>query len=337
MYTSTRVFLTAALLVGCFLMLHVTAEAQIRSIKGTVTDASTGKPIAGAQMTFQRVDIPQTLNTKTNAKGAYAYLLGQQAATFRIIIHAQGYQHVVMENVRPEMGDETIRDFKLIPGEDRKSTYEMTEQEKAEFEKKAGPAQKKMNISDAATKDFASAMKFVSEGKYAEGIDEFKKVIEKYPKEPALHAAIANSYMKIGKNEEALASYQEAIQLDPQNASYFANMGLALNGLGKTAESQESFKKAAALNPGAAAENFYRLGITLVNSGQTDQATEAFKKSLEADANYAESYYQLGICLSAKPDTMKAAIEALKKYIGIGKKPDQVDVAKQLITALGGK
>jgi tetratricopeptide (TPR) repeat protein len=315
----------------------MTAEAQIRVIKGVVTDADTEKPVAGAQMIFQRVDIVQTMTTKTNAKGAYTYLLGNQSLTFRIIVHAQGYQPVVMENVRPDSGEETIRNFKLRPGEDHKTTYEMTDQEKTEFQKNAAaaPPQKTVPMSDAVKKDFAAAMKFVAEGKYAEGIDEFKKVIEKLPKEGSLHAAIANSYMKMGKNDEALTSYQTAIQLDPQNATYFSNMGLALNSLGKTAESQEALKKAITLDPNA--ENYYRLGVTLVNSGQTDQALEAFKKSIEADPNYAESYYQLGICLSGKPETMNAATEALKKYISIGKVTDQIDVAKQLIAALGGK
>ncbi len=180
-------------------------------------------------------------------------------------------------------------------------------------------------------------MQFVSEGKYAESIDAFKKVIERIPKQAPLHAAIADSYMKLGKNDDALASLQTAVQLQPDNAIYLANMGVLLNAMGKVAESQEAFKKAVSMNPGAAAENYYRLGVTLVNNGQTDQATEAFKKSVEADANFAESYYQLGICLSGKPETMNAAAEALKKYIKIGKKPDQIDVAKQLITALGGK
>ncbi len=114
-------------------------------------------------------------------------------------------------------------------------------------------------------------------------------------------------------------------------------MGVALSKLGKTAESQEAFKKAAALNPAAAAQNFYNLGVTLVNSGKTAEAADAFKQSIAADPNFAEAYYALGMALSGKQETIPAAIEALKKYVEIGKKPDQVEVAKQIIAALGGK
>jgi tetratricopeptide (TPR) repeat protein len=332
-----KMLFTAALLLGCSLIPIMTAQAQIRSIKGVVTDADTGKPIANAKIFFQGIDIVRTMEGKTNSKGEYIYLLGVQGGNFRIIVHAQGYQPSVAENIRPEIAEEKVQNFKLVPGEDRKTVHEMSQQEKAEYDKNAAEQQNTARMNDSTKKDFAAAAKFVSEGKYAESIDLFKKVIEKFPKEAPLHVYLAESYIKIAKNEEALDSYKTAVQLKPDTAVYWANMGILLNSMGKTAESQEAFKKAIELDPKSAAGSYYALGATLVNAGQTDQAAEVFKKSIEADANYAESYYQLGICLSGKPETMKAAVEALKKYISIGKKPDQVDVAKQLIAALEGK
>jgi tetratricopeptide (TPR) repeat protein len=104
--------------------------------------------------------------------------------------------------------------------------------------------------------------------------------------------------------------------------------------MGKTAESQEAFKKAASLNPGAAAQNFYNLGATLVNSGKPMDAAEAFKQAIAADANFAEAYYQLGICLSGSPATIPDAVKALQKYTEIGKNAEQIEVAKQLVIAL---
>jgi tetratricopeptide (TPR) repeat protein len=338
-----KMFVTAALLLGCFLMPIITAEAQITGIKGVVTDANTGQRIANAQLLFQRQDIVRNVNAKTNSKGEYSYLLGSQSGTFRIIVHMQGYQPAHVENVRAELGNEAVQDFKLFPGEDRKTVFEMTEQEKAEYEKKHAEQQNAATpmpkMADAVRAKLSLALKLASENKYAESIDEFNKVIEKLPKDASvapLHIAVAEAYLKIEKKEDALASYQTAVQLKP-DAAYLTNMGVLLNSMGKTAESQEAFKKAAELNPGSAADSFYKLGVTLVNDGKTDEAAASFKKSIEADANYAESYYQLGICLSGKPETMSAATEALKKYLKIGQKPDQIEVAKQIITALGGK
>jgi len=107
--------------------------------------------------------------------------------------------------------------------------------------------------------------------------------------------------------------------------------------MGKTQESQDMFKKAAGLNPAAAAQNFYNLGATLVNQGEAAQAAEAFKQAIAADANYAEAYYQLGLCLANSQNTIPDAIKALQKYIQIGQKPDQVDTAKLIIQTLQAK
>jgi Tfp pilus assembly protein PilF len=138
-----------------------------------------------------------------------------------------------------------------------------------------------------------------------------------------------------------LAAYEKAIALDPNNVELLTNMGIVLNKMGKVPESQEAFKKAAALgaasNPASAAQSFYNLGVTMFNSNHVDDAVDSFKKAIAADPTFAEAYFQMGICLSAKTETMPAAIEAMKKYIEIGKKPDQIEVAKQMITAMGGK
>jgi len=107
--------------------------------------------------------------------------------------------------------------------------------------------------------------------------------------------------------------------------------------MGKTGEAQDAFRKAAAANPAIAAQNFYNLGVSMFNSGHTDDAINAFKQSIAADQNFAESYFQLGICLSAKPDMIPAAVDAMKKYVQVGKKADQIEIAKQLISSLGGK
>ena len=72
----------------------------------------------------------------------------------------------------------------------------------------------------------------------------------------------------------------------------------------------------------------------MVNSGNVEEAAEAFKHALAADPDFSEAYYQLGICLSDRPATITDAIKALQKYIEVGQKSDEIEVAKQLISAL---
>ena len=145
---------------------------------------------------------------------------------------------------------------------------------------------------------------------------------------------MGDALARINQMPEALDAYQKAIAAKPDDAAIYTNMGVLLGKMGKMAESQEAFKKAASINPAAAPQNFFNLGATLVNSGRAADAAEAFKQAIAADPNYAEAYYQLGICQSGNPATIPDAIKALQKYTEIGKNAEQVEVAKQLIVAL---
>jgi tetratricopeptide (TPR) repeat protein len=331
-----KVFLSTAISLGLLLTLALPAAAQSRIIKGKVTDEK-GQPVADAQITIQGTDIVRTLSAKTNKKGEYTYILGLQLGTYRVIVHKAGYQPQYKENVRPQLQEDCVVDFTLVAGADQKLPFEMTAAEKEASQKQQEQQEKRRQFSAEVKADFENGVKLSDQGMYTEAIVEFNKALEKDPGQGVIIARVAEAYLKLGKNEEALANYKKAIELNPNDASLYTNMGVALSKTGKTAESREAFKKAASLNPASAAQNYCNLGITLVNSGNSGEAVAAFKEAIAADPNYAESYYQLGMALSGKQDTIPAAIEALKKYIQIGKKPDQVEVAKQIIVALGAK
>jgi tetratricopeptide (TPR) repeat protein len=310
--------------------------AQSRVIKGKITDDK-GAPIVGAQVTIQGIDVYRNFNVKTDKKGQFFYLLGIQSGAYRVIARAQGFQPKFQDNVRPQLSEETEVNMQLEPGADHKLPFEMSEAEKADAIKKYDDAKKRQAMSAEIQTTFKLGVQLTEEGKYDDAIVEFKKALEKLPDEPVIYAAIGNAQAKLGKNDDALASYDKAISMNPKDPSFFTSKGVLLNQMGKTAESQEAFKKASELDPATAAQSFYNIGVTLVNSGKAGEAAEAFKQAIAADPNFAEAYYQLGMSLSGKQDTIPAAIDALKKYIAIGKKPDQVEVAKQIISALGGK
>jgi len=331
-----KFFLPVVLTVGCFLMLTAAATAQTRSIKGKVTDDK-DQPVADAQITIMGTDITRNFTVKTNKKGEYLYLLGQQVATYRVVVRKEGFRPDVKESVRPELGEAAVVDFKLTPGQDVRLPFEMNDKEMAEYKKRYEELQKKKQFSGELQAAFKLGVQLTEEGKYDEAMAEFNKALEKDPEQSAIHAAIGNVYAKSGKNEEALAAYNKAITLSPNDPDLYTTAGITMNALGKTADAREAFKKAATLDPQSAAQNYYNLGVIFINSGKTDEAADAFKQSIAADANFGESYYQLGMALSATQATIPAAIEALNKYIAIGRKPEQVEVAKQIVQALGGK
>jgi tetratricopeptide (TPR) repeat protein len=335
MNISIRKSFLTTVISGCLLIFAMNAEAQIRSIKGKVTNDK-DEPIVGALIKFQGQDIYREFSAKTDKRGEYTYLLGIQGGIFRLLVHAQGYKPTYKENVRPEVGETLEENFKLTPGEDYKLPWEMSDAEKAEFLKKNSEIEKQQKMTEGVRSNLKAAQTLMSESKFAEAIVELNKILERLPDQPIFHNAIAECYLRLGKNEEAMASYQKAISFDPKNADYYASLGNVLNTMGKNAEAQEALKKAVEIDPSA--KNLYVYGIILMNGMQMPAALDAFKKSIAADANFAESYFQLAMAQSSNQETIPAAIENLKKYKALGKgKPENLAIVDDLIKALGGK
>jgi len=91
---------TGALAAGLLLMFSISAQAQNRSIKGKVTDAS-GQPVADAKVKIEGTDMFREFNLKTNKKGEYIQLLGTQAGTYRVIVRKDGFRPDYKANLRP--------------------------------------------------------------------------------------------------------------------------------------------------------------------------------------------------------------------------------------------
>ncbi len=334
MFNSLRKITTLAIpLATLLLALALPVAAQNRIIRGKVLNDK-DEIVPNANVLIQGTDVKREYRVKTDKKGEYFYM-GLPQGTYRIVVRAAGYQPNFVDNVRPSMAEESEVNIKLNPGSpDQKLWFEMTEAEREQLKKEVGKAQQQKEVLSEVRVAFEAGLKLAQEGKYDEAIVEYRKALEKDPEQANIHGNLAEALSQTEKFDEALAEYQKAIELKPDDSALYTNMGVLLTKMGKQQESQEAFKKAAAINPGSAAQNFYNLGATLVNSGKSADAAEAFKQAIAADPNFAEAYYQLGISLSGNPSTMPDAIKALEKYIQIGQKPDQVEVAKQLVAAL---
>jgi tetratricopeptide (TPR) repeat protein len=327
--SSRKIGLSGALLF--LLTATLPSMAQTRMIQGKVTDDQ-GQPVVGAAISIQQLDSARKYELKTDKKGQYV-CIGIAAGQYRVVARAKGFSPSYMQPVTPQISEPSVVDLQLKPGPDNiKLPFEMSAQEVEQIQKNLEKAEKKKQSSAEVQALFDSGLQLASKGKHEEAIAQFQKALDKDPEQSNILGNMADSYSKLGKNDEALETYRKAIAVSPNNAALYNNMGTLLSKMGKSAESQEAFKKAAELDPSA--RNYYNIGATLVNSGKALEAAEYFKKSIAMDANYDEAYYQLGMCLSGSQETMPDAIKALEKYAQIGKKADQVEVAKQIIAAL---
>jgi tetratricopeptide (TPR) repeat protein len=314
--------------------LTLPAVAQNRIFQGKVTDDK-AQPVVGAQITIQAMDSKsRQYTTKTDKKGSWIYM-GIAAGEYRVVVRAAGFAPEFRQPFSATIQAPTNIDFQMKPGSpDAKLAFEYTDQEKEQLQKEIEKAEKRKAFSAEVQTLFDSGLKLAQEGKHEEAIAEFKKALEKDPEQSNILGNMADSYAKMGKNDEALEAYKKAIAIKSDDSALYTNMGVLLSKMGKNAESQEAFKKAASVNPGGSAQSFYNIGATQVNSGKMAEAAESFKQAIAADPNFGEAYYQLGICLSGKPDTMAEAIKAFETYIKIGKKPENVDASKAIVDAL---
>ena len=96
--------------------------------------------------------------------------------------------------------------------------------------------------------------------------------------------------------EEAAECCRKSAKLNPKCAETYNSLGLALLDLYKTEEALENFNKALNINPDNP-ETYYNIALAYSDINRFDLAMDYYKKSREADKNYFDAIYGMGICL----------------------------------------
>lgn len=315
------------------LMMALPAAAQVRIVRGKVTDDK-GQGIKGATIIIQGIEVKsRNYTTKTDKKGTYIYM-GLPDGVYHVAARAEGFSPAYQTNIKATIAEERVVDLQLKPGPDHKLPFELTPEEYEKLKAEAELAQKRGEASAQVQTLFDEGSKLAEAGNHTEAIAKFQQALALDPSQANILANMAESYRKLDKMDEALEAYRKAIAINPNDGTFYTNMGVVLDKMGKSTESQEAFKKAADLNPGGSAQSHFNLGATMANNGKTDEAIEAFRKAVAADPNFADAYYQLGMSLSGKPETMEEAVKVLQKYLQIGQNTDQIEIAKAIIQAL---
>jgi hypothetical protein len=129
---------------------------------------------------------------------------------------------------------------------------------------------------------------------------------------------------------------------DAAEARTHSNLAIELGKAKRFPEMEAETLEAAQLDPSKAGQYYYQLGAMLVTAGQFEQAEAAFRKAIEADPKHAESYFQLGVCLSAKASTadgkvtpVPGTLEAFQKYLDLAPTGPNAVAARYLLTTMG--
>jgi tetratricopeptide (TPR) repeat protein len=354
------------------------ALAQTTAVSGTVTGED-GKPIKDAVIKLERKDIKGSYNTKTDKRGSYFYG-GLPLGNYEVTCEING-QVMDRANIRTHYGDPTDVSFdlkktkamrdalqtamqtgQLTPEQMRALSPEQREQLEKQTKERAAAISKNKELNEA----FNTAMENIrvadSGGTPAEKIDLYTKATDALtkasaldPKQTAVWAHMAETYIKMGKlksgaeQEDAynkgLEAWTKAIELSPNDASFHNNYALALAQAKKLPEAQAELQKASEIDPAGAPQYYYNLGALLANTGQTDGAVEAFKKAIAAnpdDPKSAEAHYQYGLALMGKatitPDGKTqpppGTKEEFEKYLQLAPNGPNVEGAKAMLESM---
>jgi tetratricopeptide (TPR) repeat protein len=303
------------------MLFAVTGFAQTGNIKGKVIDVD-GKPVTGATISIDRLQINQHFEVKTDRNGQFLHA-GLPTGQYKVAVIRDGKTVAANENVRVNFGGETPVDFDL---KNARAAGAVSDEEKKKI------AEEKAK-NDATKASFEGARAAVTAKNYDEAIRLFKEAAEKDPTQHVIYANLADVYSTQRKYDEAAEAYKKAIELKPDEAPYYNNLGIVYGNAGKIDEATQNLQKAAELNPAGAGQSWYNLGAVLTNKGKVKEASDAFKKAIEVNPQMASAYYQLGISYFGSPATIPDAIPVLEKFLTMQPTGPDADAAKQLIEA----
>ncbi len=344
------------------------AMAQTSQIEGVVKDPN-GQPLNNALIKIERKDIKGSYKVKTKKKGDYLHA-GLPLGTYDVICEVDGKDVDSVHGVKTKLGDPTVVNFDLKAQADKQKEVaaaaekgeltkeqarDMTPEQKAALEKAMKERTAAMSKNKALNDAFNAAMESMKSKQYPQAVEQFNKAAELDPKQVVIWSNLAETYSEMGKAQtgaeqqasldKAVETYKKAMELAPADAGMANNLALVYARQKKFPEMEAELNKAVQLDPTNAGRYYFNMGAVLTNAGQTDAACTAFKNATEKDANYADAYYQYGICLTgkatAKPDGSltfpDGTAQAFQKYLEL--KPDGpfAESAKGMLQTMGSK
>jgi tetratricopeptide (TPR) repeat protein len=338
----TKPFLLLLLL---FLIAPATGFAQVGRIRGTVSDTE-GNPLKDARIEITGMDVKRKYKLKTNKKGEYLHIGIVYQGVYRIMVTKEGYQRDFVEGVRasldPTDEDRGVYHFQLQPlgGQtERRLSYELTDEERAEVERAKAERERQAEAATALGEKFDQALQEIETGNYEQAVRLLTEAAAIDATQAAVWSRLAEAQTGLGNQKEALSAYEKAAMLQPDPAIY-QNMGNAYAELGDSQKAQEYYAKAVAMSaetdPSAAAATYYNMAVGHINANQTQKAREALQKALELDPGFAEAHYQLGIILTNDMRAIPQAVEHLKKYLELAPEGPNAEMARLLVEGLSG-
>jgi Tfp pilus assembly protein PilF len=328
-------------------LLTLSASAQVRGkgrLQGSVTDKSTGNPIAGAVVTISGGNTKPVV-TKTNAKGQWS-ALGLTNGTWSIDIEAPGYETLRGSASISEMQMSPPIKSQLAPVVEASVPVEATPSNVPEDVVNAvNEAQELLKVfeGDEYTKaDGTTATATAEEVKansakaatllenalpqIPDDTDDRKKIRQQ------VQQVLAQAQYKAGLLAKAIETQQQLVAADETNhtnALLLVNLYLEDGKLTEGKALLEKLPDWAVSDPTV----FLNVGILFLNKDSAADAVKSFDKAIQLDANKAEGYYYRGLAQLQLKKTAEAKAD-FEKVISLAPDSSEAKDARQLLAGM---
>jgi arylsulfatase A-like enzyme/Flp pilus assembly protein TadD len=185
------------------------------------------------------------------------------------------------------------------------------------------------------------------EGKYAEAIGYFRKLLALKPDHDVAVVSMAHAYRSLGNDEAAMAGYERYLEIDPKDAYVRYQVGQVFLERGDLARAEDVFNQSLALDPKVAqAKN--ALGVIAFRRGDLATAERLTREAIALREDVRLARYNLALIaeeggdlrtaereyleeLKVHPDSYKAAFNLSRLYERIGERSLRIDALKQSI------
>jgi predicted Zn-dependent protease len=314
----------AVLLLLAATTLHAQAWRGNQRLQGTVIDAKSGKPVAGAKVQL-RIQKGGTggPDVTTNDQGKWS-VLGLAAGGWDIDIVASGYE---------------TKQISMSMAENQRIPPIKTELEpvvQAAPEPAAAPVEEVQIGGVTVSADVVTAIEagnaFLGEQKFKEAVEQYEKAYPVLSNNLALKVALARAYYGAGDLKKSIVLLNEAYEIDPANVPNVMLLAQLLLEDGQLDRGREIIEKlpAGTLTDPTALIN---IGILLLNKKQPTAAIEYFTKAIAVDDARAESYYFRGLA-AVQSNQMKSARADFAKVIALAPDSNEAKEAKELLKSI---
>ncbi len=287
-------------------------------ITGTVVDAQ-GQPVEGAKIVIEQTEgATRKFETKSDKKGSFIQI-GLQSAPYKVTAEKDKLGTATANTRVSQRGPATV---KLVIGAGGGSD--------------PGAAARTAELRKA----FDDGVALSREGKYDESIESFNRALAVNPKCQDCFYNIGFAYSQKKDYAKAEENYKKSIEVKPDYAEAYNGLANIYNAQRKFDEAAAASAKASELSSsqpgglaGGNADSLYNSGVILWNSGKIPDAKKQFEAAIAANANHAESHYQLGMALVNEGNLAGAATE-FNTYLKLAPEGPNAATAKALVAQL---